>query len=630
MWPKLQPLEVLRGLAILLVVLFHTYPSIFPGGYIGVDVFLVVSGFVIFRSLVRRASAGESFSLGSFFYRRLRRLAPSLVFAMVLFLPLLAFSQSPFGAFDDSFFTAITSLGGFSNGVIQYLNGGYFGSGAEWNAFLHTWSLSVEIQFYLLFGLFGLIALKSLPVKKYVSLLWVFAGLVGGLSLLIFVLSLIISLPFQELGMFGYYSPLVRAWEFCIGGAAAILGGKSSMSNEKKTATGAVLIMFLLALAVIEPIGSRELVASCFAAIATAVLIIAVRDLDKIRALGLLASIGKYSYAWYVFHWPSLVIARTVGLDNYLLLVNAVSLLLSIWFVRSLEPRMLSEDFWSLKSSGIVGLAIMFPVTSSILAGNSFFDESLSGLKEQIQSRHAPAQHDWICATGPLDDANLDRCTLHYGKDISKPIFLIGDSQAGHLSEGLLGASKGLDRSLIVSTTTSCPFLSSSNQSDRCNRFHRATIEMLTSQPPGSVVIAFAYDRQPVDEDIRSFADTISILSKHGHRVHVVSAIPHFVEPNKYDPKSCHLTYLDIEECFPSMTLFDAEDQTSGHRMLMKRTFDIEEDFLQVDIFGQVCPNNQCSTKVGKRVVYRDPSHLSVSFSAELATFLEAELRTPK
>jgi peptidoglycan/LPS O-acetylase OafA/YrhL len=143
-------IQGLRAVAVLMVVLFHAGLPV-PGGFVGVDVFFVISGFVIAAMLLREADSRGRVSIRRFYWRRFLRLSPALALLVVATMVLTFVLLPPFGEQQNAAQTAIGAALLVANGVIAITTGGYFGASADSNPLLNTWSLSVEEQFYLVF-----------------------------------------------------------------------------------------------------------------------------------------------------------------------------------------------------------------------------------------------------------------------------------------------------------------------------------------------------------------------------------------------------------------------------------------------------------------------------------------------
>ena len=141
---RIKHVDGLRAAAIIPVVLYHAFPNTFPNGYLGVDIFFVISGFVITSSLYQRQSKNFNDFISGFYARRIRRLVPALsVFVLITSIAICLFQENPY----QSLWTGLTSLFGLSNLYLLKESTDYFAQSTELNVFTHTWSLGVEEQF---------------------------------------------------------------------------------------------------------------------------------------------------------------------------------------------------------------------------------------------------------------------------------------------------------------------------------------------------------------------------------------------------------------------------------------------------------------------------------------------------
>src|SRR4051812_15603165 len=299
-------IEGLRGIAILLVIAFHAGVSRLAGGFVGVDVFFVLSGYFITGLLAREVIADGDVNLPEFYARRARRLLPAflvvlgatLAIALVFYAPI----DVPRVAADGRAVALHYGNVLFAQQAVNY-------HAAQGNPFLHTWSLAVEEQFYviwpLLFAFVGRFYAASETGIPMVKRLLIAVAVAGMLS---FVLSLIVTDVAQPWAFFGMPT---RIWEFALGGAAALL-----LTNDtvKRGGTGLVLqIAGLLAIvfatltyhdalpypgaaALIPALGALAIVVGGFHAPASPV--------SRALSAGGLQWFGKISYSWYLWHWP--------------------------------------------------------------------------------------------------------------------------------------------------------------------------------------------------------------------------------------------------------------------------------------------------------------------------------------
>lgn len=234
--PYLPEIDALRAIAVLLVILFHLRCPLFPGGFVGVDVFFFISGYLIFISIQNRLQEG-SFSLLSFYAGRVRRIGPALLFMVAMVYVADIFLPAYLGdlEFSDLRNSLATSLGCCSN-YWFWLHTGYFDAPATTQPFLHTWALGVEAQFYFLSPLFLLFVDRFMANREGK----------GKVLLLAFVpcLTLAIAVTRHDPGL-AFYSFPTRAYEFLLGGWLAIKSSapKSKLKREWYTMTGLALIL---------------------------------------------------------------------------------------------------------------------------------------------------------------------------------------------------------------------------------------------------------------------------------------------------------------------------------------------------------------------------------------------------
>jgi peptidoglycan/LPS O-acetylase OafA/YrhL len=323
-------IDGLRAIAIAAVMLYHLNPSFLPGGFAGVDVFFVISGYVVSTSLSRdlRKSFGQ-YIIG-FYARRIVRIVPALVVCLLvvsllanLFIPESWLSST-------SKDTALYAFLGLSNFALIWSSDGYFSPRVEFNPFVHTWSLAIEEQFYLVF-----------PLLFYLWLIWrnkknIYRNVGGGLVIVLLIASLAysakatISNPESA-----YYLLPSRFWELACGAWLFQLqsNGYATFSS-RDASTGALLFgLLLIALAfifsdsqsfpfpwaVLSVLGSALMIVGVSSPAASGALV------SRFLDLPLIALVGKLSYSLYLWHWPVNVLFRwTVGLNNYANMILAV------------------------------------------------------------------------------------------------------------------------------------------------------------------------------------------------------------------------------------------------------------------------------------------------------------------
>jgi len=640
-WIRLD-IQGLRALAILLVVTFHAGLPV-PGGFVGVDVFFVISGYVITELILRRQATSQGFTLRGFYAARMRRLLPALGLMTTVTVIAAILLESPFGPQRTTALTGIGASFFAANFVIYGTTGGYFDAPAELNPLLHTWSLSVEEQFYFVLPsilvLIGWLALRRRVNARAAGL----AALIL-IALSSFAASLALSLGWWTPEVlanpvnWAFYSSVTRAWEFCAGGILAFAfrpGTRAPRPAIAGVVSAVGVIAIITAALVITPDVAFPGFAALLPVAGTAAIIAAgcwSRNSPVNRALSipLFTWIGAVSYSWYLWHWPIIVFTGqvTTGNEIALLLAGAFSLLPAWLAYRFVEnPIRRSTRIRGRRAVAVVVLAIGIPALASygLLEGaqRTWGSSAIEAMAEQIQP--VPVSFTRGCDNGvPLGQQQGLDCTWHV-KARSTPVFLVGDSQAAQFAEAFIESTALLERPLTIATAGSCPFITTRLeeeplQSPECGKFVDSSVAWLTEQAPATVVIGMSgnYVTPEFAADIESrLVRTIEELTSAGHRVSLLQAVPQFLE---WDPYAC--------------TVLDALNGTQGCGVSVARA---EMDTRQaealeafasaaratgatlVDVRPNLCPDGQCATNSGDMWRYRDMFHISVGESQRLA-----------
>src|SRR5262249_1014025 len=285
----------------------HFNSALLPGGYLGVDVFYVISGYVITSSILRTASFKLGSFLADFYARRVKRLMPSLLLCVVTSSILISlFDPDPRFSLE----TGIAALFGVSNLYLINETTNYFGSEAALNVFTHTWSLGVEEQFYLIFPFLIWIMFRIVKVPKY-------------RILILFALATLSALMFMGAGQFAFYLMPPRFWELSAGAIAYLTERYIDNAVFRISWTQRLATLALVGLFAVLILSVHLSFCSLFSVVALAALIItsSSRSLAyKALTLPIAIWIGRISYSLYLWHWPVLVISRwTIGISLWLM-----------------------------------------------------------------------------------------------------------------------------------------------------------------------------------------------------------------------------------------------------------------------------------------------------------------------
>lgn len=493
-------IQGLRGIAVLLVVLFHARLPV-AGGFVGVDVFFVISGFVIASSLLREAEVGGRFSLVQFYARRLRRLLPAASVLIAVTAVLTALLSSPVEGQSEALGTGLAATFWLAN-LQRYVKGqGYFDASEEINPFLHMWSLSVEEQFYLvlpvlLFATLWVARRRSWSVRAAIGTA---VGATVAVSFAVSVISTAGAGPIPQPERFAFFMLPSRWWEMGAGVLLALVAPRVAAARLPAAAGNAIGFGALVALLAVAAAYSAETAFPGLAAVppvaAAAVLIAigpvapALRTLLSVRPL---AWVGDLSYSWYLWHWPLIVFADLLFPETPVALVAAA--------VLSLGPAAASyrwvESRYLLRNPGPIRIGPTLRVAAASMATVAALTAALWVTVDQRSS--APdelAGRTWArsagCHRSDYQDETWprDRCLVD-SPESDRLALLIGDSYALSLSEAARTAATEAGVDLAVWTMTRCPAIARDMVAyPGCTRFHGAVRDLIAELEPDVVIV---------------------------------------------------------------------------------------------------------------------------------------------
>jgi peptidoglycan/LPS O-acetylase OafA/YrhL len=644
-----------------MVVAFHAGLPV-PGGFVGVDVFFVISGFVITAMLHREWHQTGRIKFGRFYLRRFKRLTPALALMVAVTMLISVLVLSPLGPQQTAAKTAIGAMLLAANFVIARTTGGYFDAAAETNPLLNTWSLSVEEQFYLVFP--ALIALGWMLARRRGLLRFSPLVLVSGVAVVSFALALVSStgLIFRGSGIIlGFYSPFTRAWEFAVGALLALALANRAPRASRTSASAALgvigLGMLAASLWLINDTTPFPGIWTLLPVTGTLLLLLAgtAPDAPSTRLLARMpmVRIGDWSYSLYLWHWPLIVFAGLLWPSSpvVLLLAALASIPPALASYRYVEQPLRRMDVRRRSLGALVSVIVIPPLALSmtllLLADNGWYSEPVQRLTNLVRM-HAGFENGCFSAT-PQSALSPDQCLWNAGAKGS-PIYLVGDSHADHFTEAAVGAGRILDRPVYSYTKSGCPFIDvyvqipgrSSDWPDGCRSYYADTLNWLRMQPPGVVVNGFAdfywhdtavevgrtKNTMTIDPASRTAAlgegleSTLSSVRAMGHEVLVTLPTPVFSEPYSWDLGSCTLWTITKGQCTATMPLPHA-DRMQADSIRAATTATQATGTTLLDLRNQLCPDGVCGEPNGQN--WNDGSHLSVDASAALAgTFAKA------
>jgi peptidoglycan/LPS O-acetylase OafA/YrhL len=610
----------LRAIAVVPVVLFHAGFGWFSGGYIGVDVFFVISGYLITSIILNEHKAGK-FSIANFYERRARRILPPLFLVMLVSLPFAWFWMTPhhLKAFSQSMVAASI----FAPNVYFFLKSGYFDLDSDEKPLLHTWSLGVEEQYYIAFPLLVLLCWRWGPK----ALTW----LIAAIALISFGLSEWASFT-HPVGNF-YLAP-TRAWELSLGSLLAIAsaGGTPSAAVSLRTREFLGAFGLVLILAPIFFYDQATRFPSLYALPPTlgAALILGFADRDtfagRLLSLRGAVAIGLISYSVYLWHQPLFAFARIYSVEKPSVAIFAALSVASV-ALGYLTWRFLEKPVRDKRKFSRSQIFASSAAGSMLFIGLGLGGHYLEGLPGRL----TPEQQA-IMAFGDDPDRQLDgfpgeSCFLTPAQDSSffgscadtapsavESVVLWGDSHAAHLYAGLI-KQLGRDRKITSLTTSSCPPIFDFPPRSRCRNINDFVLARITEEQPDRVILAAVWGHY----DWKQLEQTLSGLRRAGIRqIDVIGPVPRW-----HPSLPVILTRFDVP--FSEVPRHTTVGLDPAVERLDSKMKELAQKYgaNYISPFAILCDANGCLTRVDDRIesmMHWDVSHLTRAGSEYLVS----------
>ena len=615
-------IQALRALAVLMVVLFHLWPNRLQGGFAGVDVFFVISGFLISSSLFGELADNGRIRLLEFWARRIRRLLPAslLVIAVTSITALIvvpAFTRQGF------FGEAIASTVYFENWQLAASATNYFAG--EPSPYQHFWSLAVEEQFYLVWPLL-LTALAAAFKRKITGTLKVVLGLVVALS---FVYSLLVSYQQPDLA---YFTTLGRAWEFGLGAAIALVGHRFRFTEAGKVLLSVAGFVTILASALFLNEGIPfPGWAALLPALGTVAVVLAGLQplpewLSRLYAFKPIAFTGEISYSLYLWHWP-LIILLPWATGYQPRAFELILLLVASYLVAYLSKRFVEDRFRAMPRLISRKPRLTFALaaaTSAIILAFSLAGTGITTLEIASGQNQAPsldrAKNDTAdpnhkCMT---DAESSDVKICKYGRiGADYRVLLVGDSHAAmHLGAWQWLAENG-GFELNLSYKASCSFnledRSDSPRGQTCKQWNQKLQKRLEADKPYALVLTSYYtavrateiEGRSDTEAVKGFKQAWAPLQARGA---TIVAIRDGVNMDK-----------QMRDCWES-AVYDASKCSMAQKNafitdLAQKAASSPPGALTVDFTDLYCQNSKCPAIIDGVYAFRDNSHISLALS---------------
>ena len=670
----------MRALAVGLVVLNHLWPLRLPGGYVGVDVFFVISGFLITSHLVREIDSTGTVKLGKFYARRARRLFPA-AFLVLAASMLLALVFLPYPRWMGTAQEVLASVFYGENWLLAAKSVDYSAMTESASAVQHYWSLSVEEQFYLLWPL-TLILFAALARRRGHSVRRVLLAAVLGVAVVFLTYSVYVTSTAPEQA---YFVTPARVWEFAIGAAVALAAVQLKSLALRNVLAVAGFGLILASALVFD--GETPFPGwTALAPVLGSALVILAGTGHRRLAHEVLTSlppvqfVGKISYSLYLWHWPLIVAAPyvfdVVPTAPYKLLILAVSVLLA-WLT-----KLWIEDAW-IKSRGLHArrnMGFRAPVAGmAAVALAAVLLGGVGNLKEERALELAAAGASGPCyGVAALDNREcgdpfaIPVALPHMGKDNEywalpeecdgaedklleggKPMicdfsggnpdaetaWLVGDSHAQHWQEPVLKLGKERGWKVSLSYLGACPLVDAPIESfegrgthpdyvEYCQRWGRTVTDAVEADAPDKVFVSMFVGGEIINDGTGEAQSEqyINGLSRDWQRwVDAGSMVVPLTDPPLNgmvrDPKCLSLNPATPADCAVP------REQALGPNAFVETAERMGSERVRpVDLTDFFCDLHSCYAAVGGVSVYFDPNHLNAQYSRQLAPQIAAAL----
>ena len=660
-------IDGIRGAAAIMVMGFHAHVPGFEGAYIGLDLFFVVSGYVITGLLMYEYQRSGSIKWGAFYARRARRLIPAKATMLIGVLILSYLVATPTGSQQQTAKSAAAAAGFVSNFFFwQQDDVDYFGLEPGTGVLLHTWSLSVEEQFYLALPLAIFLAwllARVLRVPTVATLLVTSLALAG--ASLWLAISWASSNPDAA-----YYLPITRAFEFLLGVALALVVRRVRLAEDLREVmglAGAAIIAFVLWKPM--PVDGYPSYWALFPCVAAALLVWAgvggPTAITRLLSTKFLVGLGLVSYGWYLWHWPLLVLGESLNLAPPplwarigLVLVGLLIAYLSYRFIEGLfykrSGSVTKSKTWGSRRviiSGVVAMSTVASLSTGALALAN--DQATTPRWETVseQLNDVPEMPSECLGENSFIPDRPNRCDL-VPFDADRPTLVLwGDSHAWMLIPAIEAAAEGKDINLVAYVMGACPpFLAPEGVGLACARNNDLALNFIEKRsgrkkPPLRVILSASWptylnaaDTVELGERADggandAYIERMSELFLDGtpqlfDDLALVNADIDVVGPTPFIPRNAPLC-----EARPRPFSCDVDrdlaidDEAGTVRWLKERMSGFTERSRFIGIADSMCDEDTCYAEANGVVNFFDDNHISAALSRQLKSYFAPSIR---
>ncbi|MFI6262289.1 acyltransferase family protein [Micromonospora sp. NPDC051006] len=661
-------IQALRALAVLLVLLFHFWPHRIPGGYVGVDLFFVISGFLITAHLVREVQKTGSVRLGSFWARRIRRLLPASLLVLVataaavfIWVPQLYWPQILREIAAATIYVENWQL---AHDAVDYLAAENVQSPVQ-----HYWSLSVEEQFYLVWPLLIVVAIVVAGRLRRTDPTGAIRATLAIIVAASFAYSVYATLTN---GAAAYFVTPTRAWEFGAGALLATLPGLGRSAGDRTRAVVSWLGLLLIGVAAFVLHGGTPFpgYAAALPVVGALCAIWAGAPGPRWSPLGLMKlapvqKFGDWSYSVYLWHWPPIAIFALATGDKMTWPVKLV-VIAGVVVLAALTKRLVEDPvrfgvfagrrrLWPQYAAAAMSMAM---VMSVVVVGNRLLEQSSQASDsrlEQLLAEGAPCLGAGAmiaangCTRGTLGrevfpevsmltkdtgsayrcydqkpGAELSSCRIGSQRPDATKVAIVGDSHAAMLIPAIEGHLEARNWVLDTYVARGCIWarVDTVDQADPCYARRQAMMQRLGAGPKYDLVIisgrrSASADRRTADGQTRRYVEAWRPVLARGTRIVVVADNPTLGEEdlgclvddaaNGGDPTRCS---VERRTALGTGDALEDAARRAGDKVQV------------VDLTDLFCTTTECPLVIGNVIVYRDTHHITATYARTLGTHL--------
>ncbi|MCP4412618.1 MAG: acyltransferase [Gammaproteobacteria bacterium] len=628
----------LRAIAVIAVVLFHFNPAWVPGGFAGVDVFFVISGFLM-TGIIFKGIEQENFSILKFYVARANRIIPALA---VLCLALLVFGWFYLTPLDyKTLGKHVASSMGFLSNVIYWRESGYFDAASHGKWLLHTWSLSAEWQFYIIYPLLLVAMRKFMSVNMMKAT--VLLGMVLG-----FIYCIIATYIWPNSS---YYLLTTRAWEMMLGGVA-YLYPFALQDKRKKLLEWFGLVLIIGSYFLISKDSPWPGYLALFPVLGSFLIIQAQRNDSFLTSNIVSQKIGAWSYSIYLWHWPLVVAIYYFSLnESFVYLGIGLSVLLGFISNKYIEKLKFRNDFGNLisylKCKPVYMMLVVGIFGSGAFISNGYeehYSDAIVAANNEATNKNA-----YKCMVGETEENELSPCYI--GNKGNVKAIIVGDSHADALTTSLAATMDLSSEGIVALTRASCIFILDIKHKvngDVCGNenikrieylnknyknipifwvgrtsaylYGQSNPERITSSRAGGPSIYFTTPYSEVNEHFfyelkDKLSNTIGKMVLN-HPVYIVQPTP---EMRRNIPKTLAKNLLFGNGNYDLSIDYDLYLQRNERVRNLINEVAVMNDIEVLDPIPYLCDNGRCMDQFEGRPIYYDGDHMS-EFGNKLLT----------